>query len=88
MESDWYNAMVVTFNRSTWENAGFVFVMDNYGFDISDSLMRWYEYEITLEPGQRLINTVEAPMYPSINLDYEPDIFGYTYLLSPAQTWA
>ena len=56
--------------------------------DISDALMRWYEYEITLEPGQRLTNTVEAPLYPSIDTMYEPPVFGYTYLLSPAQAWA
>lgn len=28
-----------------------------------------------------------APIYPSIDLRYEPDVFGYTYLLSPAKTW-
>ena len=49
--------------------------------------MRWYEYEITLEPGQRIVNSVTAPIYPSIDLDYDPDIYGYTYLLSPAKTW-
>ena len=54
---------------------------------MSSSLMRWYEYEITLEPGQRIVNAVTAPIYPSINTNYEPDVFGYTYLLSPAKTW-
>ena len=49
--------------------------------------MGWYEYEITLEPGERIVNAVTAPMYPAINLNYEPAIFRYTYLLSPAKTW-
>ncbi|MBQ3000737.1 MAG: hypothetical protein IJD63_03205, partial [Oscillospiraceae bacterium] len=31
--------------------------------------------------------TVTAPIYPSIDTDYDPDIYGYTYLLSPAKTW-
>ena len=56
--------------------------------NISSQLMRWYVYELTLEPGQTLVNTVEAPMYPSINLRDDPAVYGYTYLLSPAQTWA
>ena len=51
------------------------------------SLMRWYEYTITLEPGQTLKNTVTAPLYPSIDADYTPSIYAYTYLLSPAKTW-
>lgn len=58
------------------------------GFDISDRLMRWYEYEISIGPGERIVNTVMAPIYPDINSRYEPPIFEYTYLLSPAQTWA
>ncbi len=49
--------------------------------------MRWYEYRITLEPGQRMVNTVTAPLYPSIDLLYEPPVYQYTYLLSPAQSW-
>jgi len=49
--------------------------------------MRWYEYEITIEARERIVNTVTAPIYPSIDLRYEPDVFGYTYLLSPAKTW-
>lgn len=58
-----------------------------YSYDITMSLMRWYEYEITVEPGANIINTVTAPIYPSIKSDYNPPIYGYTYLLSPAQTW-
>ena len=50
--------------------------------------MRWYEYEISIGPGECIVNTVTAPIYPSINSDYEPPIYEYTYLLSPAQTWA
>ena len=49
--------------------------------------MRWYEYTITLEPGQTLKNAVTAPLYPAIDADYTPSIYAYTYLLSPAKTW-
>lgn len=50
--------------------------------------MRWYEYKITVGPGERIVNTVTAPIYPSIDGRYEPPIYEYTYLLSPANTWA
>ena len=50
--------------------------------------MRWYEYTLTLEPGQTLTNTVIAPLYPAIDAGYTPSIYTYTYLLSPAKTWA
>ena len=49
--------------------------------------MQWYEYEITVGPGERIVNTVTAPIFPSINTRYNPTIYDYTYLLSPAQTW-
>lgn len=85
-ETDWYNAVVANLNDSS---NGFSYgIIGEFLDDLSGSLMRWYEYEIILEPGQRIVNTVTAPIYPSINMDWDPSIFGYTYLLSPAQTWA
>ena len=85
LETDWYNAVVANLNYSS---RGFSYgIIGEYIGDMSSSLMRWYEYEITLEPGQRIVNTVTAPIYPSINTNYEPDVYGYTYLLSPAKTW-
>ena len=50
--------------------------------------MRWYEYEITLNPGEKISNTIEAPMYPTIDEEYDPGVYRYNYLLSPASTWA
>lgn len=38
-------------------------------------------------PGERIVNEVTAPVYPSINGRWTPSVYGYTYLLSPAQTW-
>ena len=51
-------------------------------------LMCWYEYDITLAPGETLTNTVRAPLYPKIYGDYNPPVCEYTYLLSPAKNWA
>ena len=86
LDYDWYNALVSALNYFEWEYGAIH--STEIGFDISDRLMRWYEYEITIGPGERIVNTVTAPIYPSINSDYEPPIYEYTYLLSPAQTWA
>ncbi len=85
LEQDWYNAFVEDLNRSEW-NCGVVSGSDIHD-DLSRVLMRWYEYEITVEPGERVVNTVTAPIYPAINTNYDPSIYTYTYLLSPAQTW-
>ena len=88
LESDWYNVIVRLFNQNTVSNAGAIF-MNVYDIeDISNSLMRWYEYEITLNPGEKISNTIEAPMYPTIDEEYDPGVYRYNYLLSPASTWA
>lgn len=83
-ESDWYNAQVAFMNDGSkdWMYGGI------YTEKSAFSLMRWYEYTLTLEPGQTLTNTVTAPLYPAIDAGYTPSIYTYTYLLSPAKTWA
>lgn len=83
-ESDWYNAYVYLLNM-TYTGRGLVGT--ELGTGIGESFMRWYEYEITLEPGERIVNTVTAPIYPAIDVDSSPNIYIYTYLLSPAKTW-
>ena len=88
LESDWYNVIVRLFNQNTVSNAGAIF-MNVYDIeDISNYLMRWYEYEITLNPGEKITNTIEAPLYPTIDAEYDPGVYRYNYLLSPASTWA
>lgn len=84
-KTDWYNAVLEKF-----QSAGSFGVIDWFESytDLSSSLMRWYEYELTLAPGETLTNTVTAPLYPDIDTSYEPPIYRYTYLLSPAKTWA
>lgn len=86
IESDWYNAMVAYLNR--YQGKGGYINTEGGSFDISKSLMRWYEYKITLAPRERITNTVQAPIYPDIDLKYNPSIFKYQYLLSPAKSWA
>lgn len=89
LEHDWYNAIITSMKRNEW-SYGFVGpdFIDGSQFDVSRNLMRWYEYTLTFQPGQRIVNTVTAPMYPDIELMYEPYRYAYTYLLSPAALWA
>ena len=47
-------------------------------------LHRWYEYEITIGPGEYLTNTVTAPVYPGVNTGASPNEYSFVYLLSPA----
>ena len=91
---DWYNAVIAAFNEGSKGNPQYNYIYpDSNGLNMSAerfarSLMRWYQYEITIEPKSSITNTVTAPIYPEINGSYEPAIYTYTYLLSPASTWA
>jgi len=87
-EIDWYNAIVAMLTGSSDSTGSNLHLWEFGSFDLSRYLMRWYEYEISIGPGERIVNTVTAPIYPSINGRYEPPIYEYTYLLSPAKTWA
>ena len=66
--------------------------MLNNGYDLdtnlNDHLMGWYQYELNMAKKSRVVNTVTAPIYPSINEGYEPPKYEYNYLLSPARSWA
>lgn len=84
-DTDWYNAVIAEFKQSTVGESGIISSLPS--LDLSNRLMRWYEYDITLGAGQRIVNTVTAPMYPTIDEGYSPSIYNYTYLLSPAATW-
>ena len=85
LASDWYNAMVAALGQEVWAN-GVLRRVDG-GLDLSDSLLSWYEYELKVPAGGRVVNTVTAPMYPSIDTRWEPSQYYYLYLLSPASTW-
>ena len=85
-EIDWYNATVTDINWSTDAQCP-VICRPSHSSNFSDGFMRWYEYEITVAPGQKIVNTVTAPIYPSIDTTYHPTVYGYSYLLSPASTW-
>ena len=85
-ETDWYNALVAELKESMRSDYPVVECPAHQNL-FQGYLTRWYEYEITLSPEQRMVNEVTAPLYPFIDTTYTPSIFTYTYLLSPAKTW-
>lgn len=83
-EADWYNAVI----DSLVTDEEYKRCLSYYCLDLRGSLMRWYEYSLSIPAGGRLVNEVTAPIYPGINGYYTPNIYEYEYLLSPAQSWA
>ena len=84
-ETDWYNAAVDKLNNLNFYTG---FLGSDLELMLSGSLMQWFEYEITLKAGETIKNTVTAPIYPTINYNFTPTIYDYTYLISPAKSWA
>ena len=77
---DWFNSIIIEIlgdysNLQNWVKSNGV-------------LSRWYEYEITIGPGEYLTNAVTAPVYPNIDTDKYPNQYDYVYLLSPASGFA
>ena len=85
-EVDWYNAALDKLCGSMQN--GKLVAQSYSSLDVSDNLMRWYEYKLSIPAGGRVVNSVTAPLYPNINLSWNPAKYSYTYLLSPASTWA
>ncbi len=83
-------------NNIVWENIylrmedtierAYIEPLDYY--NIPHSLMGWFSYEITIPAKATVTNTVTAPVYPDVNEKYNPTIYTYSYLLSPAGKWA
>lgn len=87
LDYDWYNALVGHLNANLLD-FGVIGSEVHSVLDPARDLMRWYAYEMTVPAGETIVNTVAAPMYPDVNVWYQPPVFDYTYLLSPAKTWA
>lgn len=83
---DWYNACVDAI-KDEYYDTNTILECGNISDHMYMDLMRWYEYEIEIEPKERIVNTVVAPMYPLIDRSWEPPIYQYTYLLTPASTF-
>ncbi|MDY2880445.1 MAG: hypothetical protein SOT34_05895 [Candidatus Borkfalkiaceae bacterium] len=86
-DADWYNAVVAEILEEEESKLFQVYMLSRFTGGLEKYLMRWYDYEITLQPNGRLVNRVTAPLYPSIDRAWSPAKYEYVYLLSPAKTW-
>ena len=55
---------------------------------IHHGVMKWFEYDITIPFGGRVVNTVTAPFYPTVYYNENPYRYQYLYYMSPAKGWA
>lgn len=87
LKVDWYNASLNRLIEATDSNYHYITTYSSPVLS-RNNLMRWYQYEITIEPKTTITNTITAPLYPDISAHYQPPVYQYTYLLSPASTWS
>ena len=81
-EIDWYNAVVDMLNDKRGSGGS----VDCFSLKSKD-LMRWYEYNVKVPAGQRVVSRVKSPLYPTVDGSKNPR-YEYSYLLSPAAKWA
>ena len=88
-KTDWYNAVIAEINSDATKYSNYP-IVDLYRYEshFNGYLMRWYKYNVTLDAKEKLVNSVTAPIYPNIDMTYVPTVNKYTYLLSPASSWA
>lgn len=85
--SDWRNALIdaIESNRSLKTCCTEICPMD-----LSDpsAYMQWFEYSLSIPAKGKTVNSVTAPIYPTMDGGRTQDLYYYNYLLSPAQKWA
>lgn len=52
-----------------------------------NAFLIWYTYDVEVAPNGSIVNTVTAPIFPTIDYAYTPDVYEYEYYLSPAAEW-
>ena len=86
-QQDWYNICTDYLINGTDMNK-MVTDINMIHFYPYSNILCWYEYEVEIPAGESVTNTVTAPLFPLMNYEYEPYVYEYTYLLSPAKGWA
>lgn len=88
---DWYNALSSKFDyvrNVTVFSPQYLTVLGIDGYNGGYELFRWCQYTLSIAPGQSVVNAVTVPLFPSVDEHYDPDVYEFTYYLSPATTWA
>ena len=80
---DWYNACLTFLDQYKDNN-----VIGSLFKSVNSSLMLWLEYTLDFGPQETLNNKVKVLIYPDVDEGYDPTMYSYRYLVSPASTWA
>lgn len=82
---DWFNASADCLQSDNYGDV--LSLTGDFGEGFLNDLMRWYEYDLTVPAGGRVVNTVTAPLFPDADYGYSPAVYEYVYYSSPAKTW-
>ena len=78
---DFYNGVVRQFED-------YACALSVYYQSFEDSrFSAWYTYDLEVEPGGSVVNSVTSPVFPTQEYGYIPDVFMYRYLLPSADEW-
>ena len=80
-ETDWYNAMVDNIKNSTVPTLEDLLTRQT-------KLSVWGQYEIGIQAGETVENTVSSPICPTTQGGYEPPEYDYSYYRSDSNNWA
>lgn len=84
---DYYNAMSAYLIGGDDINSAYA--CDFRHLSSSDgAFCMWYTYDVEVEPHGSFKNVVTAPLFPTVNYNYSPNVYEYEYYLSPARGWA
>lgn len=79
-ELDWFN-MAATEIGTTIKNEQVYTSLSGLKDEFKSYRVKGYIYNITIEPGARVTNTLTGPIYPHIETRYDPYTYSYEYLL-------
>lgn len=85
-EVDFYNGVASNY-LSKCEDKNQAYAGDFRIFPTASSFCEWYTYGVDIEPNGRIVNSITAPIYPTVLMTYEPYVYEYVYYIQPAAKW-
>lgn len=84
---DWFNIVAEGIYTDTFSPYYYWGSGNTLNF-VKERVICWYEYNLHVDAKNIVVNSVSAPIFPSRSDRYEPSVYTYDYLLSPAKGWA
>lgn len=92
-EQDWYNAVVDMMEYSHMEGSCLLGYNKHHGsrvlvdLDVSSNLQGFLAYDVTLGAGERTVNSITLPVYPSLMEYYSPRACTFRYHFHGDYDW-